>query len=134
VTPDLSEAVARVPRLILGLGLAGACVAWYLGGVAYSTAFLLGAFAAYFNFLLIERFVNRLVRKVLAAGLKHPMKHPGARGFGLFIQLALFVTVAFVILRFTGLNLVVAFCGFLACPAAVMLESVYYLISIYGHS
>jgi hypothetical protein len=129
VTSDLAGAVERVPRLIALLGVAGAGVAWYFGGIRYATAFLLGAAGAYFNFLLIERFVNGLVRRMVAEPLKRP-KVPGLR---LYIQLALFVMGAFVIIRFSGFNLVVAFCGFLVCPAAVMLEAIYYLIT-YGHS
>jgi hypothetical protein len=118
-----------VPRLIILLGLVGSGGAWYLGGLTYATAFLAGAGAAYFNFLLIERFVNGLVRRMVA----EPLKRPRVPGLRLYFQLALFVLGAFVILRFSGFNLVVAFCGFLVCPAAVMLEAIYYLFT-YGHS
>jgi hypothetical protein len=52
----------------------------------------------------------------------------------LFLQLALFVLGAFVIIRFSGFNIVVALYGFLVCPAAVMLEAIYYLLLTYGHS
>jgi hypothetical protein len=130
VTPDLNAVIARVPRLIAMLGLAGAAGAGRLGGLAWAGAFCAGAVAAYFNFRLIESFVNRLVRGMVG----QPGKRPRVAGLRLFIRLALFVVGAFVILRFSGINLVVAFCGFLVCPAAVMLESIYYLITYYGHS
>jgi hypothetical protein len=129
VTSDLAGAVQRVPRLIGLLGLVGSGAAFYLGGLTYAAAFLVGAAAAYFNFLLIERFVNGLVRRMVA----EPLKRPKAPGLRLYIQLALFVLGAFVILQFSGFNLVVAFCGFLVCPAAVMLEAIYFLFT-YGHS
>ena len=84
---------------------------------------------AYLNFRLIERFVNRL-GSLAAAEPANPPKAPGIR---LFLQFALFVLGAFVILRLSGFNVVVALCGFLVCPAAVMLEILYELFT-YGHS
>ncbi|MDP9053500.1 MAG: ATP synthase subunit I [Acidobacteriota bacterium] len=130
MTADLNGAIARVPRLIALLGIAGALVAGGIGGFGYAGAFLIGAVAAYFNFRLIETFVSRLLQAVGA----QPGKRPRVAGLRLFIQLALFVIAAFVILRVSGIDLAVAFCGFLVCPGAVMLESIYYLITYYGHS
>ncbi len=126
---DLDQAVARVPLLIAALGLIGSAVAWYFWGIALATAFLVGAVAAYLNFRLIERFVNRLLRAVAS----HPLKPPRRAGITLFLQLALFILGAFVIIRFSGLNIAAALYGFLVCPAAVMLEAIYYLLT-YGHS
>jgi hypothetical protein len=127
---DLDRALHRVPLLIAVLGVIGAAIAWHFGGIRYSTAFLTGAAAAYFNFRLIERFVARLVGSL--AG--NPAKRPKFAGFRLFFQLALFLAIAFVILRFSGFNIVVALYGFLVCPAAVMIEAIYFLILTYGHS
>src|SRR5579863_1248895 len=95
---DLDQAIVRVPFLIALLGLIGAGVAWHFGGLPYAGSFLAGAVAAYLNFRLIERFVNRLLRTLAA----EPRKPPKAAGFRLFMQLSLFVLVAFVILRFSG--------------------------------
>lgn len=128
--PDLDRALQRVPLLIAVLGLVGSAVAWHYGGFAYAAAFLVGAIAAYFNFRLIERFVARLV----GAMTKNPGRRPKFASLSLLIQLALFLIGAFVILRFTGFNIVVAVYGFLVCPAAVMIEAIYYLIFTYGHS
>jgi hypothetical protein len=77
---------------------------------------------------VIERFVNRLGELAMASG-----KPPKARGIRLFIQFILFVLGAFVILRLSGFNVTAAFCGFLVCPVAVMLEILYELFT-YGHS
>jgi hypothetical protein len=129
VTGDLDQAVARVPLLIAVLGLIGSAVTWYLWGIALATAFLVGAFAAYLNFRLIERFVNRLLRAVAS----HPSKPPRRAGTKLFLQLALFILGTFVIIRFSRLNVAAVLYGFLVCPAAVMLEAIYYLLT-YGHS
>ncbi len=122
---DLDRGLARVPLLIAAIGLVGAGVAWRMGGLPYATAFLTGAVAAYFNFRLLERFVGRLLERMAAEPANRP-KAPGAR---LFIQLAVFVLVAFVIIRLSGFNVVVALCGFLACPAAVTVEMLYQLFN-----
>jgi hypothetical protein len=126
---DFDKGLARIPALIASLGLLGSGLAWRVGGVSSAGAFLIGAAAAYFNFRLLERFVNRLGRVAAA----EPGKPPKASGAGLFLQFALCVAGAFVILRVSGFNVVAALCGFLVCPVAVMLEIVYELLT-YGHS
>jgi hypothetical protein len=126
---ELDKGIARVPPLIAVLGLIGSGVAWRMGGLLYSVSFLAGAAAAYFNFRLLERFVNRLGRLIDA----EPGKPPRASGVMLFFQFALVVAGAFVILRLSGFHVVAALCGFLVCPAAVMLEILYELFT-YGHS
>jgi len=128
--PDLNRAIVRLPSLIAALGVIGSAVAWRFGGLPYAVAFLIGAAAAYFNFRLIERFVTRLLSALSA----NPSGAPKAAALRLFFQIALFLLGAFVILRFSGFNILVALCGFLVCPAAVMLEAIYYLITYYGHS
>jgi ATP synthase I subunit len=129
VEVDFDRGIARVPLLIAALGLLGSLAAWRIWGVSAAGAFLCGAAAAYFNFRLLERFVNRLGR--LAAA--EPAKPPKVSGARMFIQLGLCVPGAFVIIRLSGFNVVAALCGFLVCPAAVMVEILYELIT-YGHS
>jgi hypothetical protein len=51
----------------------------------------------------------------------------------MFIQFAVVVLGAFVILKVSGFNLAAAFFGFLVCPAAAIAEIVYELLT-YGHS
>jgi hypothetical protein len=112
-----------------GLALLGTGVAGRLGGLAYAGSFLAGAAAALLNFWLIERFVNRLGEAALAGSAKPA----GATSFRMFIRFLFIGLGAFVILRFTGINIVAALCGVLVCPAAVMLEILYELLT-YGHS
>jgi hypothetical protein len=126
---NIDQAIARVPKWIIALGLSGTGVAGYLGGVPYAGSFLAGAAAALLNFWLIERFVNRLG----AAAIAGESKTGGATSFRMFIRFLFIGLGAFVILRFTGITIVAALCGFLVCPAAVVLEIVYELL-IYGHS
>jgi len=129
VAVDPDKGIARIPPLIAVLGLIGSGVTWNIGGLLYAVSFFAGAAAAYFNFRLLERFVNRLGRMVAA----EPANPPKAAGIKLFLEFALFVLGAFVIIRLSGFNVVVALCGFLVCPAAVMLEILYELFT-YGHS
>lgn len=126
---DFDRGIARVPPLIVALGVVGTVAAWWLGGASYAGPFLVGAAAAWLNFRLLEAFVNRLGRLAVAASAKPPRM----AGIKLFIQFASCVLGAFVILRISGFNIAAAFCGFLVCPAAVMLELVYELLT-YGHS
>src|ERR1700744_1270305 len=126
---DFDKGIARIPPLIVILGLVGKAAAGRIGGFVYAGSFLAGAVAAYFNFRVIERFVDRLGQLALAGSSKPPK----VRGVRLFIQFILFVLGAFVILRLSGFNVVAALCGFLVCPAAVMLEILYELFT-YGHS
>jgi hypothetical protein len=126
---DFDKGIARVPRIIAVLGLVGAGIAGWMGGLAYTVAFLVGSGAAYFNFRLIERAVDRLGRLASAEPAK-PRKWSGIR---MFVQFAAFVVGGFVILRISGFNAGVAMCGFLVCPAAVMIEICYELLT-YEHS
>jgi hypothetical protein len=122
------EGIARLPKWMLGLGLVGTGLTGQFFGLAAAAGFLLGAGGAYVNLRLIERFVDKLGR--LAMADKTP---PKTRGVWLLIQFLGLVTGAFVILKVTGFNIVAALCGFLALPAAVLLEILYELLT-YGHS
>src|SRR5438067_4126138 len=122
---DYDKGIARVPRIIVVLGVIGTGVAGQMGGLRFALAFLAGAAAGYFNFFLIERFVNRLGR--LAA--QEPAKPRKALGVRTFIRFAVFILGAFVILRLSGFNVAVALYGFLVCPAAVMVEIFYELLT-----
>jgi hypothetical protein len=129
VNADYDIAVQRVPRWIVILGLVGTGVAGRMGGGLYAGSFLLGAAGAWINYKLIERAVNRLGELARTNGPKRT-RMPGMR---MFIRFAFFVLGAFVILRVSGLNLVAALCGLLVCPAAVLVEIFYELLT-YGHS
>lgn len=126
---DYDRAIARLPRWIIVLGLAGTGLAGRLGGARDAAAFLAGSVAAYVNFRLIERTVNRLGRLAMAGTAKLPR----AGGVQVFMQFALLVLGAFVILRYSGFNFVVALYGFLVCPAAVIVEILYELLT-YDHA
>lgn len=135
MTVDPERQIARLPRLIAILGTVGTGVSGLFGGFGYAGAFFIGAGAAYFNFKLVERVVTGLTQRVAEsakASAGEAVKAPKMFGIRMAIQFGLFVLGAFVILRFTGFNVVLALLGFFVCPAAVMLEILYELT--YGHS
>ena len=128
-TADYERAVARLPNWMALLGVIGTALSARYAGLSGAAGFLIGAVAAWLNLRLIERGVNRIVRLVAA----QPGTVSGGSGVRIFIQFAIFATLAFVILRFTGFNLMAALLGFLVCPAAAIMEIVYELFT-YGHS
>ncbi len=126
---DYDRALARLPQWMILLAIAGTAFAERYAGISGVAGFLTGTVAAWLNLRLIERGVNRIVRLVSAS----PGKVRTGSGVRIFAQFAVLGILAFVILRFTGFNLVAALLGFLVCPAAALIEMVYELIT-YGHS
>ncbi len=126
---DYERALRRLPNWMAALGVIGIGVAFRLSGISGAAGFLLGAMAAWLNLRLIERGVDRLIRMVAA----EPGKARTGGGVRIFAQFAIFAAIGFVILRFTGFNLMAALLGFLVCPAAALVEIVYELFT-YGHS
>ena len=123
---DYERALARLPKWMLALGIIGTAVAARKVGLSGAAGFLLGAGAAWFNLKLLERAVDGVLRKMSA----EPGKVSAASGVRIFVQFAVFAAIAFVILRFTGFNLLAALLGFLVCPVAVLVEIVYELFSV----
>ena len=123
---DYERALARLPKWMLVLGIIGTGVAARRVGISGAAGFLLGAGAAWFNLKLLERAVDGMLRKMAA----EPGKVGTASGVRIFVQFVVFATIAFVILRFTGFNLMAALLGFLVCPVAVLAEIVYELFSV----
>ena len=126
---DYERALARLPNWMAALGLIGTIAAFRQAGASGGAGFLLGVIAAWLNLRLIERGVDRIIRIATAA----PGKLKAGSGVRMFVQFAIFAAIAFVILRFTGFNLMAALLGFLVCPVAALVEIVYELFT-YGHS
>ena len=122
---DYDRALARLPKWMIVLGFIGTGLAGRYAGISGAAGFLIGVVAAWLNLRMIVRGVNRIVPEKVRTGT--------GSGIRIFVQFALLGSLAFVILRFTGFNLAAALAGFLVCPAAVLMEIVYELIT-YGHS
>lgn len=125
---DYERALARLPNWMLLLAILGAIYEFRSTGTKGAAGFLIGAVAAWLNFRLIERAVNKIVR---LASTEQPVR--AGRGVGIYLGFVVFGTLAFVILRVTGFSLNAALLGFLVCPAAAVVEIAYELIT-YGHS
>jgi hypothetical protein len=128
------NAIARLPRWILLLAAAGTATAGGVFGLKAAGGFLAGSIAAWANLRIVERAVDRVARIAGEIAVKPDTKRPGKRtGAWLLIQFAALVLGAFVILRYSGFSMTAAFCGFLVCPAAVVLEIIFELVT-YDHS
>ena len=120
------RALARLPQWILMLGVAGTVVSGSFFGLASGGGFLTGSLAAYLNFRAVERVVDRVARQATE-------NRSGGAARWMFAQFGCLVLGGFVILRYSGFNMAAAFCGFLVCPAAVVLEILYELVT-HDHS
>ncbi len=109
--------VRRIGRIILILGLVGAIGAAVLKGIPSGFAFLIGAAVSFASFSGWRRVADAL----------GPDPRPRKPAFFVFRLLAL-VAVAWVIIKFLGLNVAAAALGLLVSGAAVVLEIVYELI------
>ena len=123
---DFARAIARLPRWILLLAVAGTGFALVRYGLKVAGGFLLGSLAAWVNLWLVER----AARRVTTPDSEAPAKAGGAAGRKLFFQFTALVIGAFVIIYVSGFSEAGAFCGFLVCPAAVMLEIIYELFTL----
>lgn len=122
----VEAAVSRLPKWLLILTAAGALGAVRYYNVRIAVAFLLGSAAAWINLRLIESAVDRIGR--LASSGDASAVKPKRRAVWMLLQFIGVALCAFVILKYSGVSILAVFCGFLVCPAAVIVEIVYELI------
>ena len=123
---DFSRAIARLPRWILGLAVVGTLFTLVRYGLNVGGGFLLGSMAAWVNLWLVER----AARRVTTPDSEISLPASKSAGRRLFFQFTALVMGAFVIIYVSGFSKAGAFCGFLVCPAAVLLEIVYELFTL----
>lgn len=116
---DNARLVRRLHGFLLFTALAGTVAAHLRGGWRLSLGFLLGATASYWNFRNLLHIVNALGTPRSTGGL-------GAAAWILFRFIVL-VLGAFVILKFTQINVYAAFTGLFASVGAVVLEAIFEL-------
>ena len=109
----------RVEKFIGGLALAGAVAAVFFGGWQAAAGFLLGAVFSWWSYRSLARVVGML-------GTEESTGRMGAFAKMLFRWIVL-VLGAFVIMRFTRINLLAAFGGLFVSAAAVVLEAIFEL-------
>jgi hypothetical protein len=113
--------IRRVQWIILALGLAGAVGVSLSRGVRSGTAFLIGAAISFTSFWGWQKVVDGLG--------PNPRRNPRKTGrFFFVLRLIALVALAWVIIKFLGLNVATAALGLLVSGAAVVLEIVYELI------
>jgi hypothetical protein len=112
------KVISRVRWNIFAFGLVGAAAAAYLRTIEAGLAFLIGAALSYLSFWGWQQLVNAL--------------SPGAKKrspVSFIARTLLLVGLAYVVVRFLGLNIAVAAMGLLVSAAAVVAELVYELIN-----
>ena len=111
------QVVRRITRIIFALALLGAAAFTLVNGIRDGFAFLIGGAISYVSFLGWRH----LVDAVSPSGTK--------RSSTLFVMRTIaLVALAYVIIRFLGLNVRAALLGLLVSGAAVILELIYELI------
>ena len=111
------QVVRRITRIIFALALLGAAAFTLVKGIRDGFAFLTGSAISYVSFLGWRH----LVDAVSPSGTK--------RSSTLFVMRTIaLVALAYVIIRFLGLNARAALLGLLVSGAAVILELIYELI------
>jgi hypothetical protein len=116
-TEFYDQVVRRISRIIVGLGVIGAVVVAVLKGPGSAFAFLIGSGLSFASFWGWRHLVDAL----------GPNPQPRKPVFFVIRLLAL-VAVAWVIIKFLGLNIAAAALGLLVSGAAVVLEIIYELI------
>lgn len=122
------RALTRMPRWIALVTAAALPFVWIYGsrkegGPIWAASFLVGAIGGYWNFVAVRRMADRL-----AEAMQHARPRPRSTP-RLLLRLAFIGIAAFVIIRFTRINLVAAFTGLFTPVAAVVLEILYELIA-----
>ncbi len=119
-TAGAERALARIRRLMLGLGILGTAVLGLWKGPAWAAGFLAGALAAMLNFRWLER---------LAAGLDPARGARRMRWAVLFgLRYLLLGAGGYAIVKVFGLSGLAILVGLLAAAAAVLAELIYELV------
>jgi ATP synthase I chain len=106
----------RLAKIIVALTIIGSGLAGLLGGWTWAAGFLIGGAASYFNF-------RNLVGVVEGLGQPHSTGRVGAFAW-LLLRLIVLAAGAFVIIKFTRINIIAVFAGLAVPVAAVILETI----------
>lgn len=99
---------------MIWIAAAGAVAGWAARGWRWAAGFLLGAAISWFNYRWLRRLVERLGGRA---------RRGGALGYAL--RFFLMVGSAYVILRFSPINVTAVLVGLFVLIAAVFIETVY---------
>ena len=110
--------IRRVTWMILALAVMGSAALAVVKGIRIGLAFLIGATVSYGSLWGWRQLVDALTPE--------PKRRSS---FSFALRILLLVGLAYVIIRFLGLNVAAAASGLLVSAAAVLLELVFELIS-----
>lgn len=113
---SFSSVSSRLGKIIAAIAIVGSALAGLLHGWTWALGFLLGAVASYFNFRNLAGIVESL-------GTPHSQGKLGTLAWVLF-RLILLLVGAFVIIKWTRVNLYAGCAGLFAPVAAVFLEAI----------
>lgn len=119
IPSDHAALIRRLQWFLLAVAVAGTVAAQLFCGWRWSTGFLIGAVASYYNFRSLHNTVNALGTLQSTGGL-------GAAAWILF-RFILLVLGAFVILKFTQISMYAALAGLFVSVGAVVLEAIFEL-------
>jgi ATP synthase I chain len=114
---NFTRVSTRLGKIIAALALVGTALAGLRGGWTWALGFLLGTAASYLNY-------RNLVNIVRSVGTPRGSHQKGAFAWLLF-RLILLVAGAFVIIKFTQINVYAACAGLFVPVAAVILEAIF---------
>ena len=122
--PDFyARALRRIPLWMALVAALALPLIWWHGGAMWAASFVVGAIGGYWNFVAISRLADRLLPTVQRTG------RPPRFTLRSLLRLLFIALAAFVIIRFTRINLIAAFMGLFTPIAAVMAEILYELAS-----
>ncbi len=116
-----AQALGRMARAMVVLGIGGAGVAWLIGGWTWGGGFLVGALASYLNF----RWLKQIVEALGGEGNRRPRARVAVLAGLRYVLLA---AGAYVILNFSTLSLRAALAGLFVSAAAVIFEILFELL------
>jgi len=115
------RALARMPRWIALVTILALPFVGWKGGALAAASFLVGAIAGYWNYIGVCRLADRLSRTA--------QQSSRASGSSIrpFLRLLFIALAAFVIIRFTRINLAAALLGLFVPVVAVVIEILFEL-------
>jgi len=113
---DFERAAARIARNMLWIAAAGALAGWAAAGWRWAAGFLLGAAISLVNY----RGLQAIVRNLGGAAGQRPSAWRG--GLRFVFQFILLGAAAYVILRFSPINVLAVLVGLFVLIAAVFVE------------
>jgi len=115
---DYNRVVGRIARVIAGLGAVGVVVSFLLGGWTWAAGFALGGAVSWVTFRWLKQLVGAL-------GVEHAPANLAAKAV---LRYLMIFGVAYVIVKYTVVNLRAAVMGLLLSTAAVIVEILIELI------